>query len=282
MRLTALALPNKNHASKQFPTKTHSRRFTPIPVLAAERHHQILTRARQNGTVRTADLAKEFGVAEETIRRDLELLTKRGHLTRTHGGAIDPTAPLVELSHHERAGRQTREKGVIARHAAALAQPGETVVVDASSTALALAAELPPGLRVATYSLAIVERLANRTDLELIQLGGAFNSRGRYFDGLLTENGIRALRVDRFFFSGRGFDPAAGISDPNPDQARLKALLIERAAWSCALIDSTKLGLRSDYFFAQPDAFDVLITDADAKPYLRQLKNPPFEVQTAS
>ena len=71
-------------------------------MLAAERQRQILDRVRRDGTVRTADLASDFAVTEETVRRDLDLLGRRGHLRRTHGGAMDSTAPLGELSQSER------------------------------------------------------------------------------------------------------------------------------------------------------------------------------------
>lgn len=251
-------------------------------MLAAERHRSILAKARESGIVRTAELAGHFGVAEETIRRDLDLLARHGRLSRTHGGAIDPAAALGELSQIERETRQGAEKSAIARAAAKLAVPGETVLLDASTSALELASLLPGGLRVVTYSLAVIERLASRSDLELLQLGGSFEPRGRRFSGLLTENAVRSLRLDRFFFSGRGLDPKLGISEPNPDQARLKTLILAHAAWSCALIDHTKLGLRSDYFFAKPGDFQALVSDAAAKSFIRsQLKSPPFEVHLA-
>lgn len=251
-------------------------------MLPAERQQQILALARRAGTVRTGGLASAFNVAEETIRRDLDLLSRRGQLTRTHGGAIDPGAQRGELSHHERTGLQETEKRAVAKSAAALVKSGDTVLVDASSSALALAIELPAGVRLASYSLAVTERLAHRSDLELLQLGGRYEPRGRRFSGLVTENAIRSLRIDRFFFSGRGFDDSLGISEPNSEQARLKALILDHAAWSCALLDHTKLGLRSDHFFARPDQVDVLVIDDAGKNHFRgRIRSLPFQLRIA-
>ncbi|MBB5349825.1 DeoR/GlpR family transcriptional regulator of sugar metabolism [Haloferula luteola] len=248
-------------------------------MLPAERHHAILSRAKETGTVRTTELARDFGVAEETIRRDLDLLAKRGLLHRAHGGALDPSAGLPELSQNEREALQFQEKRHLSLLAASLVKAGETLLLDASSTALELAAHLPAGVRVISYSLPVIERLAPRSDLELIQLGGVYEPKGRRFSGILTESAVLSIKVDRFFFSGRGMDLERGVSEPNPDQARLKSLMLRHAAWCCALLDHTKLGLRSDYFFARPEDLDAVVTDPSAKSFFKgKLRALPFQL----
>lgn len=253
-------------------------------MLAAERQRRILELARRESTVRTTDLARDFEVTEETIRRDLDFLSRRGHLKRTHGGAMDAAVTLGELPHSEREGRQLEEKIAIAKEAARLIVASDTLLLDASSTALELASQLPAGLplRVVTYSLAVVERLSVRDDIELIQLGGTYEPRGRRFSGLLTESGVRSLRIDRFFFSGGGLDPQRGVSDPNPEQARLKRMMMEHAGWKGALLDHTKFGVQTDFFFASPAEIDVVITDRGSKTFARtQLRKPPYDLRFA-
>ena len=253
-------------------------------MLAAERQRQILDRVRRDGTVRTAELAKEFEVTEETIRRDLDYLGRRGHVRRTHGGAMDASAPLGELSQSERESRKLNEKVAIAREAVRIILPGETILLDASTTALELAGHLPENmpLRVVTYSLAVIERLAGRGDLELVQLGGTYEPRGRRFSGMLTESALRLLKIDRFFFSGAGIDPVRGISEPNPDQARLKRMMLDQSGWNGALLDHSKFGIKADHFFALPADLDVVITDRDSKAYSKtHLKSAPYELKFA-
>lgn len=250
-------------------------------MLAAERQRRILEIARKNGTVRTTELAADFTVTEETIRRDLDFLARVGHLQRTHGGAMDSTILIGELSHSEREARQLEEKLSIGREAASLVQEGETLLLDASSTALEFASQLPDGmrLRVVSYSLAVVERLAGREDIELVQLGGAYERRGRRFSGMLTEATLRMLRIDRYFFSGGGFDPKLGVGEPNPDQARLKRMMLEHANWSCVLIDHTKLGALTDHFFAKPDELQAMVCDKAGKAFAKKhLIAPPFDL----
>ena len=247
-------------------------------MLAAERQNQILRQARDTGTVRTAELATQFEVTEETIRRDLEKLGHAGMLFRTHGGAIYTDISRQDLSLRDRESRQAPQKSAIARAATGLLEEGDTILLDASSTALALARVLPEtlNLTVVTYALPVVERLVNRSDITLIQLGGRYDPVGKRFSGLLTENALSALHIDRFFFSGKGLDLDKGISEADEEQARLKRLVLRQAAWSCALIDDTKVSIRSRFYFApladldaiviNPTANDLLADDLDRIP----------------
>lgn len=45
-------------------------------MLATERQNQILALIEERGSVRTVDLAAEFEVTDETIRRDLQALAE--------------------------------------------------------------------------------------------------------------------------------------------------------------------------------------------------------------
>ena len=55
---------------------------------AALRQARIIASFEKDGFVSIADLSSELGVSGMTIRRDLDLLGKKGLLERTHGGAV--------------------------------------------------------------------------------------------------------------------------------------------------------------------------------------------------
>ncbi|MFT3992321.1 MAG: DeoR/GlpR family DNA-binding transcription regulator [Luteolibacter sp.] len=242
-------------------------------MIAAERHLRILELARREGSVRTTELARDYDVTEETIRRDLDLLTRQGKLRRIHGGAMDVSSAREELPQNERRTRQLTEKTAIAKTAATLLSPSETILLDASSTAIEFAAQLPIGmpLRVVTYSLDVVDQLIHQPHIEIIQLGGSYEARGRRFSGFITEASLSAIRIDRFFYSGGGFDLERGLSEPNQEQARLKRLMIHHAAWNCVLIDHTKLGAQADFFAATPEQIHAVVSDAAAAEYFNDL-----------
>lgn len=252
-------------------------------MLAIERHRRILERVKQKRTVRTQELAALLKVTEETVRRDLDALSRQGLLRRTHGGAADVSIMLDELSQSDRETRQSDEKKVIAKLAAKHIKSNETIMLDASSTALELARHLPSGksLRVVTYAHSVVEKLAIRSDIELVMLGGTYEAKGRRFRGMLTEMGIRALRIDRFFFSGGGYHATRGIGEPSPEEARLKATIIAHADWKCAIMDHTKLGRMTDHFFAKPADIDLFITDPKGADFVDTGAMKGMKVETA-
>ncbi len=55
--------------------------------MAHERRAHILRLLAERGSIRSAALAAELGVTDETIRTDLVLLEREGQLRRRHGGA---------------------------------------------------------------------------------------------------------------------------------------------------------------------------------------------------
>ena len=112
-------------------------------MLARQRQAFILDRVREDGAVRVADLVRELGVSDMTVRRDLEILDERGLLEKVHGGAtsIAGTA-LFEPGFAAKSALQQGEKDAIADAAVALAEPGMAVAVSAGTTTYALAQRL--------------------------------------------------------------------------------------------------------------------------------------------
>ena len=233
-------------------------------MIAAERQQTILEQTQSKGSVRTSDLAQLFDVSEETIRRDLDILTESGHLARTHGGATTSELQRVEIDHTQREFQNLDEKKNIARKAATFIKSGETILLDASSTALQLVNVLPEinDVHVVTYSQEVAELLVRRSGVELTLLGGTFDQPSRSYCGMLTEIALSYLRIDRFFFSCKGVDHKSGLSEANNEQARLKKAILDHSEASYLLADHSKIGLRSNYFFAPLEKIPTLITDS--------------------
>src|SRR6185312_14232788 len=122
---------------------------------AEERQHRILALARQSGRVEVADAAAEFGVARETVRRDLSELERRGLVRRTHGGAYPVESAGFETDLARRETHQVEGKRRIAAAGVKLLGEAETVFVDEGYTQQLLAALLPTDrpLTVVTASL---------------------------------------------------------------------------------------------------------------------------------
>ncbi len=232
-------------------------------MLPAERRQFILERIESDGSVRTIDLAQRLEVADETIRRDLDWLEQEGLISRTHGGAVPLRAFIRERSYDERKIENIEAKRRIAEEARTLIQSGETLYIDASSTAFELVRQIEDlELRIITHSLNIAELLGHQTAIELHLLGGRFDPESRSFLGPETLLALQRFRVDKVICSGNGIEPTLGVSEINQDQAILKETAALRATRFIFLADHTKLGLPSAYYFTNTSRIDHFVTDA--------------------
>lgn len=252
-------------------------------MLPPERHSFILSRLAEHDSVRTIELASALEVTDETIRRDLETLETRGELMRIHGGAVQIKKTREDLTLTERQLVNRESKTAIAKLAAKRIQPNDTIFIDASSTALTLAEHLPEfHLTVLTNAHNVVTALADRAGIDLICTGGIYEPRSRSYIGLPAEKALQKYNVHRMFFSCSGVHVERGVSERNPRQAAFKERVITFSEEICLLADSTKIGLKSSFFFAGTRDLNTLITNKGADPgVIEAMSGLGIEIQEA-
>lgn len=237
-------------------------------MLVAERRAEILKRIESHGSARVADLSLAFNVTEETIRRDLEELERQKLVKRTYGGAVRADGTGFELPHTKRRETNAAEKGRIAKAAAELIAAGDTICLDASTTALRLCQELQNvgRLTVLTNSVHVLIELAGRKGIDLIGTGGVVRETSLSFVGPLAQRAIEERHVDRVFLSGRGITLEKGLTDSNELEVELKRRMVHAAQQVVALVDHTKFGYIGFSRVAPISEIDVLITDSGVDP----------------
>ena len=211
----------------------------------AQRHRRILAALATDPTVRISALAVEFGVSGETVRRDIEELSRQGALLRTYGGASVVQAALQpELSSRER--MAVAERARIGAAAAALVEPGSVVMLDAGSTttqvARALAARAIPAT-VLTNSLNAAAELASASDagLRVVLCPGDVSAAERGVYGSETEAFLRRFNADLAVIG------ASGLTEEGPCEvisraAWVKRAMLARAGRRLLVADSGKFG----------------------------------------
>lgn len=225
-----------------------------------------MTLINQQGRVAVAELSQQYGVSEVTIRADLQTLADGGLVVRTHGGAIASGSGLYELSLTKRLGQQVLQKSHIAAAAARLVANGEAILLDASSTALALAQHLKQhrDLTIVTHSLAIAHEMLGVSGVTVVMPGGTLHHDTA---SLIGEEGLAFLEtfhIQKGFFGAHGLSLTAGLTDVNVSEAHLKRSLVQRCAQVIAILDATKWGRAGLISFADVSAVDVIITDEQA------------------
>jgi DeoR family fructose operon transcriptional repressor len=232
-----------------------------------ERQQAIAAQVIARGRASVAELAQEFEVTTETVRRDLAILDRAGLLRRVHGGAVPTRAlHLVETSVDQRETTRAEHKQAVARAAAEfLPQSGSTVLFDAGTTTAKLASLLPQDreLLVVTNSIPIAALLAGVDSVSLQMLGGRVRGLTQACVGDQTVGCLEALRVDVAFIGTNGLSVRHGASTPDPDEAAVKRAMVASANFVVMVADSSKIGREEFVSFAALASLDVLITDPE-------------------
>lgn len=229
-------------------------------MFTVERQRLILAALGEAGRATVADLARRFGVSDDTVRRDLQALADRGLLVKARGGAV-ALAP-GGLTHAARTHIAPEAKARIGRAAAAAISPDQTLMLDAGSTVLEAALHLPPGpFLVVTHALDVVVCLGGRSDVRLVLAGGEWVPGERLFHGALTSTQIAAYRADVAIMGACALDLRLGVTAAHAGDAQVKRAMLEASRRAILLADRTKLGRHEPFAVAPLSAFDLVITD---------------------
>jgi DeoR/GlpR family transcriptional regulator of sugar metabolism len=242
-------------------------------VFARERQQQIYRLLEEHGRVLVADLAAAFGVSEQTIRKDLLTLEADRRAVRTHGGAIAVERGGPELAFEVRSRIEADAKRRIGIAAARFVQDGETIALDASTTALEVARQLRlrrdwTALTVVTNGIRIAEQLAGHEGITILLPGGRMRWEALSVVGPWGDGFFRRINVSRAFLGAAGFTVQAGLTDATEEEAQIKRSMVASAGEVTAVIDGTKWGRATLATFCRTDRIDRIVSNEPLPPGL--------------
>ncbi|CAB3787688.1 DeoR/GlpR family DNA-binding transcription regulator [Paraburkholderia fynbosensis] len=216
-------------------------------MLTSQRKKTILEWLARDGQVLAAPLAVQFGVSEDTIRRDLRELAAEGSLQRVHGGAL-PASPAV-ASFSKRRTLESSGKRAIGMAAAAMIEPGQIVIIDGGTTCAELVRHIPSSLAatVVTHSPTIAVALAEHPSIEVIVIGGRLYKHSIVTVGAGAIEAMSHIHADLYFMGVTGVHPTAGLSTGDLEEAYVKRALAARSAETVVLATTEKLNAASAY-----------------------------------
>ena len=248
------------------------------------RRQSLLDILRKQPGLRIPELANALDVSAGTVRNDLNALEDEGRLKRVHGGAVlTDHDQFQNNSFVRRYKSNVAAKLAIAREAAILVNDGDSILLDASSTSYYLARELSGRnkLRVMTNGFEVARELAQNTSNTVILIGGVVNNDSSSVTGLLSEQIIAEMHIEKAFFSCSGFSWERGMTEILFAEAQLKRKAIESSKQVFALIDASKFGKEDLTPFARPGQIAHLFTDSNiTEEWITRLQeiNVPFTV----
>lgn len=246
-----------------------------VSVAPDVRREWIAEYVLEHESVNAKELATTFDVSLMTVHRDLDELERHGVLRKVRGGATAQPSSLFESNVRFRLMTSTVEKDALARYAVELIEPGQAVLLDDSTTALALSRLLPGvgPLTVITNYLRMLNELCAHPDIRLIALGGDYSASHDSFVGVVCENAIESIRADIFFMSTSAV--ADGMAFHQEQQVvAIKRAMLRVAKKKVLLIDHGKLGKVALHTLAPLSAFDLIVVDsAVGESQLRELRD---------
>lgn len=227
------------------------------------RRHRILELLDREGEAPVEMLAERFGVSGMTIRRDLQDLADEGRVLRTHGGAAPAQRISFEFRFLENARQHADAKREIANLAASLVEPGQTVILDSSTTTLAIAKRLKAidRLTVVTTSLPIASELFGLDHVETVLLGGTLRKDSPDLFGAITDQNLEVLRGDVSFLGADAIDTEGGLYNTVPELGRMLSRMARSATRAYAVADHSKFDRHELMRFADAKDWTGLITD---------------------
>lgn len=235
---------------------------------AEDRQTRIIELLRERLFLDIRGLTEHFQVSVATIRRDLGDLEEAGFLRRTHGGAVSVNQVGNDPSKADRAVSHLAQKQAIAAAAAAMVSDGDTVLLDAGTTALEVAKLLVghTGLTFISNSIDIVAELIRSGRHNLYSVGGEYADINGSFRGPLAEQFIRQFSVDKLILNAAAIDLDRGlIFTGSPANAGVQRAMIEVSRRVIVVADHSKFAKSSFSVTTRIEDIGVIVTDAEAR-----------------
>ncbi len=226
-----------------------------------DRQQQILRELAETPTLRIGDMARTHGVSTETIRRDLDELTRRGVLNRTYGGAV--RAMNSEPTVTERHQLFTEERERIARDAVHCMREGKIFMIGSGATTVHVARRMASELRditVITHAFGVATVLSMNPTIRVIVAPGEYCATEGAMTGAQTLQFLSQFTADYTLLGASGI-AADGPSEALIDSGTVYRAMIQRAAKSIVVADHSKFDLTYPYHYAGWSGISRLITD---------------------
>ena len=232
-------------------------------MLAVTRKNKIKDTLIERKSITVTELSKTFDVTEETIRRDLKFLEDEGFLTRTYGGAFIQSGVENNVTVELREVAYTKSKEAIAKECRKLIHNGDSIFLDASTTALFIARAISNmRLTVVTNSLLIVNQLTElENNIRVVCVGGTFSKDHKAFQGNATVQALDNLYLDKTFMSCRSLSMEHGITDSSEGQAMIHQKLLQRSNEVYLIADYSKFDKTSFIHICDYDHLTGIVSD---------------------
>ncbi|MEM6665182.1 MAG: DeoR/GlpR family DNA-binding transcription regulator [Pseudomonadota bacterium] len=231
-------------------------------MLLTPRQTEIVEIARTDGQVLVENLAGHFDVTPQTIRKDLNELCEKRHLTRIHGGALYPSGS-VNMEYQSRRAIAAAEKAAIGESAARLIPDNASLFINIGTTTEAVSAALGThrDLMVVTNNINVANRLRLETSFDVVIAGGVVRAADGGIVGEAAVDFIRQFRVDYAVIGASAIDPDGTFLDYDFREVKVAQAIMANARNVVLVADSTKFERSAPVRIGHLSDVDNFVTD---------------------
>lgn len=232
-------------------------------MLAVERRNLILEKLQDEKSVVVSELSELFEVSEETIRRDLDKMEKMGLATKTYGGAVLVENSNADMPFSVRKKKNMRGKRVIAGIVSGLISDGDHIILDPSTTTVAIVNALKDKKRLTlvTNSIEVLVEVVDVPGWNVISTGGSIWENYLVLVGPKAVESIHTFNADKVIMSCKGLDMKKGITDSNEMFSQVKKAMLRSAKCRILAVDHTKFEKVAFSQICEIRDIDMVVTD---------------------
>lgn len=230
-------------------------------MLKRERQAYIVHQVNLHNKVLSAALSNEIDVSEDTIRRDLQELDKKGKLLKVHGGALSHS--FSNINYPSKKVYAQNNKKIIAEKAVKLIKDNMFVLTGGGTTVVEMARALPltKSATFITGSIPAIVEYMNHPNIEVIVIGDKLSKNSKITLGADAIARINTLKPDLCFLGINALDIENGVTDNDWDVVQLKQAMIESSQKVICLTISEKLNTMQPVKVCDLSKIDILITE---------------------
>jgi DeoR/GlpR family transcriptional regulator of sugar metabolism len=230
-------------------------------MLKAERHKYIMDKLVEEQKVNTINLALDLNISEDTIRRDLNELNRKGFLEKVYGGAfpiVDKPTNVFDITIVNE-----DKKNNIGNKALSLISDGQVIIISGGTTNLAFSKLIPKDLKatIYTYSLPIAMQLSQHPNVELVFIGGKMQKNAMVTIGMDVVQVLSKVKADICFMGSSSINVRLGLTEMGYEVSLVKKAMLEVSDRVICMVTSEKLNTKMPYLVCELNQMCTVITD---------------------
>jgi len=232
----------------------------------------IIATARETGRVSVDDLARQFEVTPQTIRKDLNELCDRGHLQRVHGGAVLASG-LTNMGYAARRQLASDAKHAIGETIASLIPNNASILINIGTTTeqVAMALRGKRELMVITNNINVINILSGYTDISVVVAPGTYRHSDGGVIGEAAVDFIRQFKVDFSVIGSSAIDRDGSLLDFDYQEVKVARAIIENSRHTILAADAMKFERTAPVRIAHLSQVDTFVTDKPLPSHLKQI-----------